>query len=262
MSPLSDKKTTLLQRNRSTEARTNPKRSKVPGLLGAKMRSYDLDVTWTRNLLIWSQTRYHCATRSRKLPHFWSFKAPQSRPSRSLLRVDSAFPVNFRSNRKRAGLGGGPGCASSQDSRPTQAQAGKQLQNPKSGRCGGWVSAVPDCRRWKPLKRGTKPEIGVHSCEVTLELSIKLDASVSTLRPILRHFWTLHKCAVTIKFNNPTTRCKAFWCISFQISNLLQYSCLENSMGRGAWQATVHGVARVRHDLATKPPPPVSTCVC
>ena len=26
--------------------------------------------------------------------------------------------------------------------------------------------------------------------------------------------------------------------------NLLQYSCLENSMGRGAWQATVHGVAK------------------
>ena len=27
-------------------------------------------------------------------------------------------------------------------------------------------------------------------------------------------------------------------------SNLLQYSCLENPMGRGAWQATVHGVAK------------------
>ena len=26
-------------------------------------------------------------------------------------------------------------------------------------------------------------------------------------------------------------------------SNPLQYSCLENSMDRGAWQATVHGVA-------------------
>ena len=26
-------------------------------------------------------------------------------------------------------------------------------------------------------------------------------------------------------------------------------------MDRGAWQATVHGVATVRHDLATKPPP-------
>ena len=26
--------------------------------------------------------------------------------------------------------------------------------------------------------------------------------------------------------------------------NLLQYSCLENSMHRGDWQATVHGVAK------------------
>ena len=26
-------------------------------------------------------------------------------------------------------------------------------------------------------------------------------------------------------------------------------------MDRGAWQATVHGVARVRCDLAIKPPP-------
>ena len=35
--------------------------------------------------------------------------------------------------------------------------------------------------------------------------------------------------------------------------NLLQYSCLENSMDRGAWWATVHGVAkRVRCNLATK----------
>ena len=28
-------------------------------------------------------------------------------------------------------------------------------------------------------------------------------------------------------------------------------------MNRGAWQATVHGVARDRHDLATKPAPPM-----
>ena len=27
------------------------------------------------------------------------------------------------------------------------------------------------------------------------------------------------------------------------LSNPLQYSCLENPMDRGAWQATVHGVA-------------------
>ena len=36
--------------------------------------------------------------------------------------------------------------------------------------------------------------------------------------------------------------------------NPLQYPRRENPMGRGAWWAIVHGVARVRHDLATKPP--------
>ena len=30
----------------------------------------------------------------------------------------------------------------------------------------------------------------------------------------------------------------------------LQYSCLENPMDRGAWQATVHGVQTVRHILS------------
>ena len=37
--------------------------------------------------------------------------------------------------------------------------------------------------------------------------------------------------------------------------NPLQYSCLENPMDREAWQATVHGVIRVGHDLVIKPPP-------
>ena len=34
--------------------------------------------------------------------------------------------------------------------------------------------------------------------------------------------------------------------------NPLQYSCMENPMDRRAWQATVHGLARVGHDLAAK----------
>ena len=38
--------------------------------------------------------------------------------------------------------------------------------------------------------------------------------------------------------------------------NPVQYSCLENSMDRGAWQVTVHAVSRVGHDLETKSPPP------
>ena len=41
--------------------------------------------------------------------------------------------------------------------------------------------------------------------------------------------------------------------------NPLQYACLENPMDRGAWQATVRGITRVWHDLATKPPPPPCT---
>ena len=34
--------------------------------------------------------------------------------------------------------------------------------------------------------------------------------------------------------------------------NLLQYSCLENSMDRGAWQATVQVLQRVRHNWETE----------
>lgn len=34
--------------------------------------------------------------------------------------------------------------------------------------------------------------------------------------------------------------------------HLLRIACLENPMDTGAWLAIVHGVARVRHDLATK----------
>ena len=37
--------------------------------------------------------------------------------------------------------------------------------------------------------------------------------------------------------------------------NPLHCSCLENPEGRGAWWATVCGVARAGHDLGTTPPP-------
>ena len=39
--------------------------------------------------------------------------------------------------------------------------------------------------------------------------------------------------------------------------NPLQYSCLQNPMDREVWEATVHGITRVRHDLVTKTP----TCI-
>ena len=34
--------------------------------------------------------------------------------------------------------------------------------------------------------------------------------------------------------------------------NPCQYSCLGNPMDRGAWQAVVHGVARIGYKIATK----------
>ena len=33
--------------------------------------------------------------------------------------------------------------------------------------------------------------------------------------------------------------------------NALQYSCLENTMDRGVWWATVHGVEKTRRELST-----------
>ena len=40
--------------------------------------------------------------------------------------------------------------------------------------------------------------------------------------------------------------------------NALQYSFLENPVDREVWKATVHGVLRVGHNLASKPPPPLA----
>ena len=37
---------------------------------------------------------------------------------------------------------------------------------------------------------------------------------------------------------------------------------LENPMNRGTWQAIVHGVARVGHNLVTKPPAPLIKSYC
>ena len=37
--------------------------------------------------------------------------------------------------------------------------------------------------------------------------------------------------------------------------NSFQYSSLDKPLDREAWQATIHGIVRIRHDLVTKPPP-------
>ena len=45
--------------------------------------------------------------------------------------------------------------------------------------------------------------------------------------------------------------------------NSLQYSCLGNPMEKGAWQATVHWVAKkVSHNLVTKQQQIADPCCC
>ena len=57
----------------------------------------------------------------------------------------------------------------------------------------------------------------------------------------------------------PNIKDWAFTLIGEGNGNQLQNSCLDNPLDRGSWKATVHGVARIGHDLATKPPPPPLT---
>ena len=96
-----------------------------------------------------------------------------------------------------------------------------------------------------PIHHGAKQE--TRKCRLTLQLKV------------IREVRNIYKC-------NKESACNAGDLGSIPGSgrspgegngNPLQYSCLENPMDRGAWRATVHGVARVGHDLATKPPPPV-----
>ena len=45
------------------------------------------------------------------------------------------------------------------------------------------------------------------------------------------------------------------WVRKILYGNPLQYSCLKNSMDRGAWLVTAHRISRVGQDLASKTPP-------
>ena len=50
----------------------------------------------------------------------------------------------------------------------------------------------------------------------------------------------------------PVAKTPHFHCRKHGNGNPLQYSGLENPMNRGAWQVTVHGVARVRHNWSNE----------
>lgn len=186
------------------------------------MTNHDADMLWTCNLLTWSQMCYHCATKSQGLYDFWSLKAFSSCASRSHPHYRSfVFRATFRSNRKgargrrRARLWG------SLDPRPNPATLGL-----------GWEAApkpesparpAQKSREWGGCRMEFRPREMAKgdTWEVTLELSIKIDAHVST--PVIKlklssKIRTLWKSVIKIKINDPTINCKLFWRISFQIS--------------------------------------------
>ena len=77
----------------------------------------------------------------------------------------------------------------------------------------------------------------------------------------LLHYWQILYHSATRWLSSKESACNARDPGSIPVSgrshregngNPLQYSCLGNAMDRGAWQDTVHGVARVRHNVATK----------
>ena len=84
----------------------------------------------------------------------------------------------------------------------------------------------------------------ISSCGCTFNLSIQQRLDISTVST-LGLLWTMLLWTFIYKF-------QVVICFQFKLSILkyregngtpLQYSCLENPMDRGAWKATVHGVA-------------------
>ena len=64
---------------------------------------------------------------------------------------------------------------------------------------------------------------------------------------------------MTSAVKNPTAKAGDMGCIpglgifpGEENGNPLQYSCLGNPKDKGVWWATVHGLQRVGHDLATR----------
>ena len=102
-----------------------------------------------------------------------------------------------------------------------------------------------------------------HSIMEAQDFPIKYDSIFIFMKIYGRHLWlpTMHLAAfqVVLVVNNPPAQAGDVR-VSGSIpgsgkspggghGNLLQYSCLENPMDRGAWRATVHRVTRrVRHD--------------
>ena len=122
---------------------------------------------------------------------------------------------------------------------------------------------LPTLRSWSPLLpqilicEGSEEDHGVCQLEMYSSLLVGL-ASCSGPRGGYSVFTTPHSLSQSF-LNGSVGKESACSAADMMIpgsgrspeggnGNPLQYSCLENSMDRGTWWATVHGVQTVRHD--------------
>ena len=102
----------------------------------------------------------------------------------------------------------------------------------------------------------SRQRILLKTCEILARIKCVFPLSDSwlSLRAELETFVCFTKLHFTCGLSAPALAEKTSWWCSGVIGegngNPLQYSCLENPMGRGAWWAAVHGVAKSQTRLS------------
>ena len=103
------------------------------------------------------------------------------------------------------------------------------------------------------------PSLGSHGTSWVILNIGKSAASKYILRSVLAvsqmRTWLSENLPCTKMVYSGLSNSQNVYCLihlSSATHNPLQYSCLENPIDRRAWWATVHGVTRARHGLATK----------
>ena len=128
------------------------------------------------------------------------------------------------------------------------------------------ILCPPDAKNWvtgkdpHAGKDWRQEEKGITEDEMVDDITNLMNMSLSKLRELVidREAWcaTVHGITKRHDWVTETTNRYLVSCKNEEGNgNPLHYSCLRNPMNRESWQDTVHGVARVKHHLATKPPP-------
>ena len=121
-----------------------------------------------------------------------------------------------------------------------------------------WPPDVKSWLIWKDPDAGRdwgQEEKGTTEDEMAGCITDSMDMSLSELRELVMDREAWHADSWGCKELDTTERLNWTPILGEGNGNLLQWSCLENPVDRGARQATVQEITRAGHDLATTPPP-------